>query len=66
MRMKRSTKIQVVRSLVAGIIVLIFASIYAVPSLAVPGLLFVLVLLAVQLKLWRALSATVVDEDNTK
>lgn len=64
--MKRSVKIQVVRFLVAGIIFMIFAAIYIAPSLAAPGLLFVLILLAVQLKLWRVLSGTVVEEDNAK
>lgn len=60
--MKRSTKIQTLRALVALAMLGVVVSFSRYPGFVVPGLLLLLVLLFVQGKLWKALSVAVVAE----
>lgn len=60
--MKRSTRLQALRILVAAMVVGLLVWMSERPVFVVPGLLVIVGLLFVQSKLWRAVSAAVVQE----
>ena len=60
--MKRSTRIQALRILIVAMVVGLLLTMAERPVFVVPGLLVIVVLLFVQSKLWKVVSAAVVEE----
>lgn len=60
--MKRSTRIQGIRILIAAVLVGLLMAMAERPVFVVPGLVVIVVLLLVQSKLWKLVSAALVEE----